>query len=82
MLYEIIESLQKNLLRSILTSFMVAWGIFILVLLLGSGEGLHNGVKNMFNDDATNSIWVRPGRTSIPIRVCSSTVGRSLRWMI
>jgi putative ABC transport system permease protein len=68
MLYEIIESLQKNLLRSILTSFMVAWGIFILVLLLGSGEGLHNGVATMFKDDASNSIWIWPGRTSIPYK--------------
>ncbi|MFK7970934.1 MAG: ABC transporter permease [Bacteroidia bacterium] len=68
MLYEIIESLQKNLLRSILTSFMVAWGIFILVILLGAGEGLHNGVKEMFQDDATNSIWVWPGRTSTPYK--------------
>lgn len=47
---------------------MVAWGIFILVLLLGSGEGLGNGVENMFSDDAMNSIWIWPGRTSTPYR--------------
>lgn len=63
---EIWSSLQKNKLRTFLTGFSVAWGIFMLILLLGSGNGLKNGVKKQFGDRAKNSMVVWPGRTSLP----------------
>jgi len=44
----------------------VAWGIFILIILLGSGQAPENGVDHMFRDDAIKSIWVWGGRTSKP----------------
>lgn len=40
----------------------------MLILLLGAGTGLQNGVEYQFRDDATNSIWIRPGQTSIPYK--------------
>ncbi len=65
---EIFSTLKKNKLRSFLTSFSVAWGIFILIILLGSGNGLQNGVTKQFEQDASNSIWIYRGQTSMPYR--------------
>ena len=63
---EICTSVRRNKLRTILTGFSVAWGIFMLVILLGSGNGLKNGVSSNFGDYATNSIDLYGGRTSMP----------------
>lgn len=67
-LEEIYSTLQTNKLRTFLTGFSVAWGIFMLVLLLASGTGIENGVKNEFRSVASNSIWVRQGLTSRPYK--------------
>src|SRR6187402_3099896 len=62
---EIFSTISKNKLRTVLTGFSVAWGIFMLIVLLGSGYGLQNGIKNEFSDAAKNSIFIRGGNTSI-----------------
>jgi putative ABC transport system permease protein len=63
---EIILTLEKNPLRTFLTAFGVFWGIFMLVLLLGGGQGLKRGVLHDFEDFATNSMFLWPERTTIP----------------
>lgn len=65
-LREVFDVLSRNKLRTSLTGLSVGWGIFMLVLLLAAGNGLRHGVEYDFRDDATNSIWIRQGRTSRP----------------
>ncbi len=61
---EIYSTIQKNKLRTFLTGFAVAWGIFMLIILLGSGKGLENGVTDQFRGGANNGIWISSGMTS------------------
>ena len=67
-LQEILYSLQRNKLRPALTAFGVFWGIFMLVLLLGSGTGLRRGIEKSFSSDVRNSIWINGFTTSVPYK--------------
>ncbi|GAA3508705.1 ABC transporter permease [Aquimarina addita] len=62
---EIFEAISKNKLRTFLTGLSVASGIFILVILLGVGKGMENGISKAFEDDASNSIWVWTRPTTV-----------------
>jgi putative ABC transport system permease protein len=63
---EIYSVLSGNKLRTFLTAFGVFWGIFMLMVMLGSGSGLENGVKKDFSRSATNSFFVWGRSTSLP----------------
>jgi putative ABC transport system permease protein len=65
---EIYSTLSKNKVRTALTAFGVFWGIFMLVIMLGSGNGLKNGVTEGFKDFATNSFFTWTQRTSMPYK--------------
>ena len=61
---EIWSTARRNKLRTILTGFAVAWGIFMLIFLLGCGNGLINGTMQNMNRFLDNSMMVGGGRTS------------------
>ena len=63
---EIFEAIQKNKLRTFLTGFTVALGIFIFVTLFGMGNGLNNTFMKFFGDDATNIFRIFPATTTLP----------------
>ena len=63
---EVFHVLEKNKLRTFLTAFGVFWGIFMLIVLLGSGNGLRNGVVGDFGGHATNSMFLWTQSTSMP----------------
>lgn len=65
-LAECYSSLKQYKLRTILTGFGVAWGIFILIILIGVGNGFETGILNMFDDFAQKSLWVYAGKSSQP----------------
>lgn len=75
---EIIATLKHNKLRTTLTGLSVTWGIFILIVLLGAGNGLKNGVSSNFSERATNTVQMWSGRTSLPYQGLKS--GRSLNF--
>jgi len=75
---EIFEAIGKNKLRTFLTGISVASGIFILVILLGVGKGLQNGIQKQFERDADGIIEVWSGTTSIEYKGLNP--GRSIQF--
>ena len=68
-LTEIWQTARRNKLRTTLTGFAVAWGIFMIIVLLGAGNGLINATMKMNSDYLTNSIEVDGAALHNPIRV-------------
>ncbi|HUH04220.1 MAG TPA: ABC transporter permease, partial [Kofleriaceae bacterium] len=75
---EIIATVRKNKLRTALTVFGVFWGMFMLLLMLGFGNGLETGIRKNMRGFATNSVYVWGQRTSMPH--LGLQPGRSVRY--
>ncbi|MBR3075202.1 MAG: ABC transporter permease [Bacteroidales bacterium] len=74
---EIWESIRRNKMRTCLTGFAVSWGIFMLIVLLGTGNGLMNSFMKGREGFASNSVSVGGGWTSKPYDGLKS--GRRIR---
>ena len=66
MFQEIIANIFTNKTRFALSSIGIGWGVLILVVLIGVGKGLEDGVFNLFKGFAVNSIYVLGSRTTLP----------------
>jgi len=67
-LREISSTMKKNKLRTFLTGFSVAWGIFMLIVLLAAGNGLRNGISHNFRDMAENTVTCWSRYTTLPYK--------------
>ena len=76
LLNEIWQTARRNKLRTTLTGFAVAWGIFMIVVLLGAGNGLINANMEQSGAWLTNSMEAYGGSTSKPYKGLSE--GRSI----
>ena len=74
---ELLDVLGRRKLRTGLTALSVAWGVFMLVILLAAGNGLARGVHSAFADDAVNSVWINPGVVSKAHR--GSPIGKRIQ---
>lgn len=65
---EIFATIKKNKLRTFLTALGVFWGIFMLVFLLGLGNGLETGVFRNFGSGAKNIMYIWARNTMMPYK--------------
>lgn len=65
-IHEVFETIIKQKLRSLLTAFGVFWGIFILVLLVGAGMGMKNGLIEAFTNIPPNTLICMTNKTVLP----------------
>ena len=77
LLNEIWQTARRNKLRTTLTGFAVAWGIFMLIVLLGAGNGLINASVEQNNRFLSSSMVVFGGETSMPYQGLKE--GRDIR---
>ena len=73
---EIWLTMMQHKLRTVLTAFGVFWGIFMLVILLGAGNGLRNGAMQNF-DIAKNAVFAWTMETTVPFE--GFDAGRSIQ---
>ena len=63
---EVLQVLSQNKLRTFLTACGVFWGVFMLICMLGVGNGLQAGVSKSMGGFATNAMWIWGSNTSKP----------------
>ena len=66
--YEIWITISHNKSRSFLTAFGVFWGMFMLVVMIGAGNGLSNGINSQIEGFASNSAFFSANQTTIPYK--------------
>ena len=77
---EIFAALKMNRMRTFLTGFAIAWGIFMLVALLAVGNGFSNAMFANFRYMSQNSVSLYAGRTSMPYGGLQK--GRQIRFLM
>jgi putative ABC transport system permease protein len=65
---EVWATLRTNKLRAFLTALGVFWGVFMLILMLGIGNGLERGVIRNLSGLTNYSVYVWPQRTTLPFK--------------
>src|SRR5574344_775355 len=75
---EIYGTIKRNRLRTFLTGFSVSWGIFILIVLLGAGNGLLNAFNESSKGVALNSVRIFSGTPTKPYKGLSE--GREIQF--
>ena len=63
---EVIYTVTQQKLRSLMTMFGVFWGVFMLVILIGCGIGIKNGILGKCLNLATNSVYIQTSLTTMP----------------
>ena len=66
LLQEVLTAMKSNRLRIALTGFSIAWGMFILVVLLGSSGGFQRGLYKTFHLDINQIVRITTGKTVMP----------------
>ncbi len=66
--HEIGQTISNNKLRTALTGLAVAWGIFMLIVLLGAARGVVNSFSEEASTSSVNSIRLWGGTTSMPYK--------------
>ncbi len=74
---EILSTMRRNALRTALTAIGVFWGVMLLILMVGFGNGLEQGTQRNMSGMATNSLFIWGDRTSVPYR--GQSPGRFIR---
>ena len=81
---EILDTITRNKSRSLLTGFGVFWGVFMLIALMGGGQGLKEMLQNNFTGFATNTAIIWAQNTTKPYkgfnkgRFCATDVLRQI----
>jgi putative ABC transport system permease protein len=73
---EIFSSMSHSKTRLLLTGLSTAWGIFLLIVLLGTGNGILNGISNAWLNEDDNVVTIEPSTTMLPFE--GLPVGRSI----